>query len=105
MKLPPLRSAEERVVGHRDSCHTTSSSSGAKISPRPKRTRGAQPGNNLALKHGSWSASRGLARRAWVRQMIAHTNEVIRLAKAMHAEEQMCARLAQTATGESERAG
>jgi hypothetical protein len=37
--------------------------------------------------------------------MIAHTNEVIRLAKAMHAEEQMRARLAQMAAGESERAG
>jgi hypothetical protein len=70
-----------------------------------KRTRGAQPGNTLALKHGSWSASRGLARRAWVRQLIAETNEVIQLAKAMHAEELMRERLAQMAADESERAG
>ena len=38
-------------------------------------------------------------------KLIAHTNGVIRLAKAMHAEELARARLAQTAADESERAG
>jgi hypothetical protein len=38
-------------------------------------------------------------------QLIAHTNEVIRLAKAMHAGELMPARQTQMAADESERAG
>jgi hypothetical protein len=87
-----------------DKAGTTSSSDRENTSGR-KRTRGAQPGNTLALKHGSWSASRGLARRAWVRQLIAHLDDLIVRAKAEHQQELARARFAQTAAGESERAG
>ena len=58
-------------------------------------------GNNYLARTGP-GASAALSRQP---QLIAPTKEVIRLAKAMHAEELMRARQTQMAADESERAG